>query len=391
MAAFRFAFIITLVALLSACGGGGGTTSTPGSNTSQKANRVLGLDIANPAENNDFTNNITLAKGAGVEAVTLHLDWNVLEPGAPNNGTPVYDTNTLALVSAANSTYAANNLRLSLTLAPIDTNGIKVPSDLVNRAFYDFTSDPTGTCSGTQPLLDRFNQMVDTVLAQLPNVTLTSLQIGNEVDIELLKNHASPLDTLWNQYAVFTKCVRTHVQTQHPSLKVGVTFTYAGLTGNAGANFKEFNRIAATDVLGVTYYPLNPDFTVEYPLPVVSDLAALVSLYHTQAPTLNIPIFVQEIGLPTSAVNGSSATLQEQFVRDVFSVWDRYAADIPFLAFLRLHDLGTAASTTDKFSEYLRTLGLRSYSGSGTSKPGYCALKDEAGTRGWLIDNAPCP
>jgi hypothetical protein len=90
-------------------------------------------------------------------------------------------------------------------------------------------------------------------------------------------------------------------------------------------------------------------------------------------------------------VNGSSDALQQQFVRDVFLVWDTYTADIPFLAFLRLHDLAIPVSTTDKFSEFLRSLGLRSYSGSGTSKPGYCALKEETGSRGWIIDKTACP
>lgn len=75
-------------------------------------------------------------------------------------------------------------------------------------------------------------------------------------------------------------------------------------------------------------------------------------------------------------------TLQGSTIRE------SYSSDIPFLAFFRLNDFG-AAVTANVESEFIRLLGLCIYSGCGTDKLGYCALKDSAGVRGWLVDNTP--
>jgi hypothetical protein len=56
------------------------------------------------------------------------------------------------------------------------------------------------------------------------------------------------------------------------------------------------------------------------------------------------------------------------------------------LNFFMLHDWSQAtvdALAAPEFKEFLRTLGVRTWPGSGTDKPAYAPLEEESAARGW--------
>ncbi len=79
-------------------------------------------------------------------------------------------------------------------------------------------------------------------------------------------------------------------------------------------------------------------------------------------------------------------------IETLFGAWDKHASQISFIGFLWMHDL--SASQTEKFitdynaagfppafGEYLRTCGMRTYSGA--DKKGWKALSSATHKRAW--------
>ncbi len=85
-----------------------------------------------------------------------------------------------------------------------------------------------------------------------------------------------------------------------------------------------------------------------------------------------------------------SADKQSQFVREVFTAWDKHHTRIRFINFIWLHDISQAevksyakyyGLASKGFAEYLGTLGLRTHDGK--AKPAFTTLHNEAKARGW--------
>lgn len=121
-------------------------------------------------------------------------------------------------------------------------------------------------------------------------------------------------------------------------------------------------------------------------------LAKTAGIEHPGAPH----DLVAEVGLPSSPTDGSSEDNQAAFVGEVFRVWDVHANRIPFVAYLWLSDLSeqqaqsfvtyygaNGSPDTERFKEYLRTLGLRRFPGGGADKLAFTRLKRELSARGW--------
>ena len=263
--------------------------------------------------------------------------------------------------------YPAEKTPIDLILRPIDTNHVSMPADLIGKKF------------DSPEVISRFERMVDYVLVSTPKVTLNSVAIGNEVDAELAGNTTS-----WSQYGRFLNAVIAHVHGLHRGMKVGVVVTLDGLTGPRAAMSKELN--ANTDIVIVTYYPLNADFTVKDPGVVRHDFDTLTRIYP------NKPIVMVEAGYPSSAICKSSERKQAEFVGNVFAAWDAHKSQIRSITFSWLYDL--PQSTVDTFNKYygvslpafgefLRTLGLRAYAGHGVDKPAFVSLSRDAHSRGW--------
>jgi hypothetical protein len=144
---------------------------------------------------------------------------------------------------------------------------------------------------------------------------------------------------------------------------------------------------AAGDFFSVTYYPLNPDFTMRPPTDVSRDFARMRTAAAGQ------PILVQEFGYPTSALNDSSPQRQAEFIAAVFD--ELMARPTAYIAanFLFMSDLsdkvvdgfGGYYGLTDssRFKAYLKTLGL--FDDQGQPKPGWTTFRD----RGRKLQDAP--
>lgn len=321
-----------------------------------KADRRLGISVG-PGKDGNYGEAFMTAKSAGMQSVTLSFDWSQLEPKASQ-----YDD---TFPTVANVFYPAQNCSIDLILRPINTNHIEMPPDLQGKSF------------DSPEVIDRFERLIDHLYAKMPNVKIDTLAIGNEVDGELGAN-----DALWRQYRTFYRAVSAHARKVRPGVQVGVVGTYNGMVGAPAEQFKTLNK--TSDVILVTYYPLHADFTVESAASPLHDFDQMTSLYRGR------PIVMTEVGYPSAAACGSSEAAQASFIRSVFHAWDAHVHQIRAITFSWLTDMSPGSTATYShyygvstlaFGEFLRTLGLRTYSGE--DKTSFLVLKAEAKKRGW--------
>lgn len=348
--------------------------SPNGNAAAAKGLREIGIDILDTTPSSSFNNNIALAKAAGSSFMILGLGWNQIESSTPSDcasaGTYVDPGNALATF---NSLLPASGMKLSLSILPVSTNLNLMPSNLTNADF----DDPLVIC--------RFQKMLTFVFSKIPNIELVSLQFGNEIDAYPAATQLS----FWSQYwGLFTQASLS-AKSLRPGVKTSIVSTLHGSTGQSsnplaqGGLQQIYN---SADVVVVTYYPLNPNFTVKSPDIVVSEVGALVSHYPSK------PIYFNEIGYQSgSTYDASSEALQKEFIINVFKAWDKYPNQILKMSFLRLNDVSPSAAQStantyglpgnNQFIEYIQTLGLRTYDGH--DKQAYIQLKIEAASRGW--------
>ena len=323
--------LAAFLALLVAC---------PGSSHSH-ANAGVGLLSASinprmvpPPTQSDYEAAFDQAYAGGVRAVTLTWTWSALEP------TP----NSIDVSDVANSIsyLVAKGFRVYVGIQPINTVKREVPSDLAAVAW----DDPA--------MRDRLHALID-ALAPATAGAAEYLSIGNEVDVYLAQTGE------WAAWQTLYDDAVAYAHQQMPGTKVGVTSTFAGLVGSAGADIVAMNL--SSDVLILTYYPLQGDFQVRAPDAPVADFAAMVQA------AAGKQVVLQEVGYPSGAANGSSEALQAQFATAALAQWRAHGAAMPFLSWFLLHDLDATTCDTlaqyyglagdPAFVSYLCTLGLR--------------------------------
>jgi hypothetical protein len=289
----------------------------------------------------------------------LSIGWEDIET-APGVYAPVFD-----YLAVANDYYPARDARIALMIGPIDTNVERLPADLKGRALDD------------PEVIARYRALLDHVFATIPDLELELLAIGNEIDIAL----GADTDR-WEEYRRFYADVSDYARTLRPGTRVGVKMTLSGLTGPMAQRAAAIN--AESDLILVTHYPLNGDFTVRDPEEIGDDIDKLVATVPDK------PIHFLELGYPSGAANNSSEGKQAEFIRETFQAWDRYAARIPFIAFGIMTDRSQSEVESyadyygiddEAFLEFLRTLGLRT--NDGEDKPSWTALAAELDARGW--------
>ena len=208
---------------------------------------------------------------------------------------------------------------------------------------------------------------------------LTSLSIGNEIDATF---GADP--DLWRQYTTFFNETAEHGLSLQLGLLVGSKAIFPGAVGYAKEQVQALNEFS--DVIMVTYYPLDEGFQVQDPVQVQGDLRMLATTYEGR------PIFLAEAGYPSSEVNGSSETKQADFILHIFNAWDEHADQIKLISFTWLTDLPKESVTEFEayygfsdhaFGEFLHTLGLRTFDGKGADKEAFRTPQAEAKSRGW--------
>lgn len=359
-------FIIPLLLLLVAFGGCSGqenpdVNSTPVPDTAvsvplPRGNRQLSIDITE-GRDGDFNRAFALAADIGMDVTELSVYWDEIET-SPNVYNP--ETNWLAI---ANTFYSANNTAVSFTISVIDTTSARLPADLADRPFDD------------PEVIQRFNNLLDYAAVQIPDMSLATISIGNEVDIFLRGKQ-------WKEYEQFYQAVSVHAHELWPDTPVGVKATFDGLTGRVGDSLFSLNQIS--DAIFITYYPLNSDFTVREPETVLTDFDTISRRYPDR------PLYFLELGYPSGKDNNSSQGMQAEFIHRTFQAWDAHLSQVKMISFAWLTDIDPRAvkeyeryyGLSDKgFASYLGSLGLRTFDDN--DKEAYQILKKEAEKRGW--------
>lgn len=324
------------------------------------ATNYISMDISTSPQNAAFNYDSCFAIGddIGMSSVGLFQNWTNIETAPLTYNFVNFDI--------ANYYYPLHAMPIDLTIAPISTNNLEVPSDLVSVTF----DDPM--------MISRFNKLLDSIKAHMPAVSLSSLVIGSEHDVYIGSNAI-----LWNQYTTFYDSVTAHAKLLWPGLKVATELTFNGII-----NYNSFAQTLNTssNYIGVSHYPLYNDFTVKPLSSLDGDFDTLVTLYPSK------PICFYQYGYPSSTVCNSSDALQSQFISETFNVWDNHAANVRMIDFTWLHDLDIATVnyystyygiTDPAFLEFLRTLGLRNWNGNGSDKPSLNELRCQAKNRGF--------
>jgi hypothetical protein len=323
-----------------------------------KGERLLSIDLT-WAGNGDFGEAFLLAQSVGMQATNISLQWDELEP-LPNQYTDPDNW-----LKNANEFFPTQAISVSLMVGFVDTNNLRLPSDLSGKSFDD------------PEVIERFKRLLDYVFTKISQLELTSLSIGNEID-----SYLGTDENLWQQYTNFFREIAVYAKTKRANLVVGSKLGFGGLTTVAYNLSQEL--VAASDAVMLTYYPLEADFSVKNPDVVSNDFAKLVTLFPTK------PIYILEAGYPSSTLLNSSEEKQATFVQNIFRVWDEHATHIKLLDFLWLHDispelvneLGNYYGLNDqKFKAYLATLGLRTFDGQ--DKLAFKQLQEETKQRGW--------
>jgi hypothetical protein len=327
----------------------------------------ISVDVSTQPQSTSFNYDscFAIGKKLGMTQTGLFQVWTSVETS------PL--TYNLTIFDIANSYYPAQNKVIDLTLAPIATNALEVPSDLTTTAF------------SSTVMINRFKRLLDSVKAHIPNITLSSLVIGSEHNVYLGSNTVK-----WNEYTVFYNAVSAYAKTIWPGLKVATELTFDGMV-NQNSFAQTLN--SSSDYIGVSYYPLNANFTVKPVSTIPVDFATLVGLYPSK------PLCFYQYGYPSSTTCNSSDLQQAQFITQTFTTWDTYAAQIKLIDFTWLHDLSPATVayystyygiSDPVFLEYLRTLGLRTWGSTGTDKLALHELQCQAKQRGYNSLNINC-
>ena len=345
-----------------ACGGAAANAAGDTTGVVPRGTRHFGIHVSQ-AQTGGYDQAFALARQAGMDVVTWAISWTQLQSDHAFDPT---------LLGVANTYYGSRAIPIHLTiLSPINTNVTDVPAAVRGLPL----NDPR--------VIGAYDVLLDSMHARLPQVQIQTLILGNEIDATLGSD-----DARWRQYQEFFDSTRAHAHALWGSaLRVSATLTFNGLQQDP----PPLDRFIATlDFLSVTYYPLASNFTVRPLGDVPSDVGLVIARARGK------PVQFAEVGLPSSATNGSSEDNQAAFVSAIFRAWDAHASQIRFVAHLWLTDLSdssaqafvgyyglTGQPDAERFKEYLRTLGLRRYDGAGSDKPAFTRLKQELAARGW--------
>jgi len=364
-------FVFSL--LLAGCGGSDSSSTNPSPapqppvEIPSQGSRILGMDIKD-TPSVPYASAYQQAMDMGVREVSISLDWELLEPTVGN-----YDNTLLAIID---SFYPLQVSDTTLVLRPLDTPGPRLPTDI------------TGTAYDAPAVIAAFENFLTNLHTQLPNLNtsgkLTRIQVGNEIDAYLGSDAA-----LWAQWQTFFNAAKAKIiSLWGAGVEVSSVVQYSVLL-DAGKRTQYLNFLASMDSATITYYPLEPGFTMRPPSTVAIDFDFIVNTIP------NKPIIFQECGYPSSTINNSSEALQADFITAVFEAWDTHRDRIKLIDLAWQYDVSQA--TVDQwvidfvmtgqpgenaFRAYLGTLGFSNYDSS--EKPALQRIKDELAKHSWL-------
>lgn len=401
-------FVLCLPILFINCSGGSSseTTPTPAAPSDEsnnnpnnnpnnndpavvaKGSRVLGVDIVNESAGSNFTQNVASAQSLGAEYFILDMSWNQVEPGGSLNCNLGTYTDPFGTLAGFNAALPALNIKMTLNFSLSTTNIWGLPSIFTPSTF---TADPNS--STTQTLIGvmvcRYANAINYVMSKMPNVQITSIQIGNEIDYLPEATNTN----FWINYWSFLAQTATHVRTlRTPSittaLPIGVTASLSGLTGGKGETIRlGLNSLNSTisDFVSANFYPFETGGSQAKIDLIGTQLTNLISAAGSK------PVRIQEFGCQSGTISNSSSELQKKCFQELFTVWDKNPTKLTHVNILRMNDLSHSgayglastyiATPPADFVDYLETLGLKTH--SGTEKEAFTYLKEQLKKRGW--------
>ena len=338
----------------------------------QANGRELGFAVST-AEDGDFALAIGKAQAACMSTILVSTGWSSLHPD-----TSTWSPAVLEQFDLMNAYFPTIGLKVELQLRTVNTVVEELPAELAGSTYDD-------------PLVvQAMLETLDTLFAHIPGLELAALNIGNESDA-LWGMDASRYEQFGNLLTAVKPHAKALYEALHgDTLSVGTTFTWGGLTNATTAPFCQLANTTA-DHISATYYAIQNDFTVKPPFAVMADLDLLTTMQPGPK-----PIRLAEIGYPSGSLCNSNETLQSEFVQWTFTAWDQHMARIPYMNWFLTTDWDSATVadlgvyygiTVPTFLEYLRTLGLRTWPGSGTDKLAYGTLLCELETRSFCNTN----
>jgi hypothetical protein len=198
------------------------------------------------------------------------------------------------------------------------------------------------------------------------------IAIGNEVDPYFMKH----LDEV-NAYHQLLINIFPVVKKLFPGATVTVNFTFEALS-HLNKELKPLFDIG--EIFSVTYYPLNPDFTVRQPDVIKSDFKLIMAAASTKR------VMFQEVGYPSAELLGSSPDKQALFLDMFFDQLRKSQPQAIGMTYLFMSDLPKSLVDSfgdyynqpgsDKFKAFLATLGL--FDGAAKPKPGWSVFERNA-------------
>jgi hypothetical protein len=291
------------------------------------------------------------AAAAGITMQQITPKWDELEP---SEGT--YDFHEFDFKAAMAKKFG---LPVYLNLRIIDTLKRSMPKSYAAWRF----DDPRMTA--------KLTALLQAIHSRNP-AEIRWIAIGNEVDPYFMKH----LDEV-EPYRRLLVSLIPIVKKLFPGASVTVNFTFAGMN-QLNKELKPIYDL--TDILSVTYYPLNPDFTVRPPEDVARDFRLIL------ASAGGKPVMFQEVGYPSSELLGSSPDKQAHFLQTFFDQMRISQPAVVGMTYLFMSDLPKALVDTfgqyyklpgsDKFKAFLATLGL--FDGAGNAKPAWAVFERNA-------------
>ena len=324
--------IISLAVFSLSCGGGSNGSPAP------SFNGLLAMSMHNGGGDDidaKYIEDYDLAQAIGVNAAQVLVPWKLFEPTAG-----VYQRGFLDNLGYGLNALSARGLKILFTFPVFDITNKTVPADIDGLDL----DDPT--------MLSRYRNAIDQILPYL-NSDVIYFSVGNEVDFYLAANPAE-----WATYKILVDDAINYIHSVRPDMKVGVTTTFQNSAVEA-ANIATLNT--NTDIHIMTYYLTDSALMVtDPPSTVLTDLDTMV------AQAAGKPLVLQEIGYPSSSVNGGSEAGQAEFVEHVFAGWQSIGVEkLPFVAFFKRKewntdfcDLVTGQTMGQTFWEFMCSLGF---------------------------------
>jgi hypothetical protein len=357
---FKLIVVITIAVLTGACGTESGTPlPAPDDKVSPASNRqplfFVGID-ANPPANVEYTpdavwKSARMVHNAGKTFMHLAPKWNELEP---TPGRYNFEELDFDISVARHFGYP-----IELGIRIIDTNQRTMPD-----AYNDWPLDDPR-------IVQHLNALLEALGPRLKGMAKW-VTIGNEVDA-YFDNRRDEIPLYVNLIKQILPTVKK--QFGNPQFTINMT---PGAIPRVQSDYAPL--LSLTDFLSMTYYPLNPDFSVKSVERVKSDLETIIALAGKRK------MYFQEIGCPSATRLNSSEAKQAEIFKQAFSVLKAkrervigvniiWLSDIPDTLvdhFTRYYQL----PNSQNFRAYLATLGL--FDKNGKAKAAWRVFEHEA-------------